>query len=62
MCKNTGQPGFDPTFKKPGKGHRVCNPFRTIRFLYPNPHGSNPNPIDPTHLSGLSIELTEIYD
>ena len=33
MCKNTGQPGFDPTFKRPGKGHRLCNSFRTTRFL-----------------------------
>ena len=53
MCKNTSQPGFDPTLKRPGKGHRLCNPFRTTRFFYPNsfdpnPHGSNPNPIDPT--------------
>ena len=33
MCKNTSQPGFDPTLKRPGKGHRLYNPFRTTRFL-----------------------------
>ena len=33
MCKNTGQPSFDPTLKKPGKGHRLCNPFRTTGFF-----------------------------
>ena len=48
-----GQPGFDPTLKRPGMGHRLCNPFRTTRFFYPNPHGSNPNPIDLTRLPGL---------
>ena len=58
MCKNTGQPSFDPTLKRPGKGHRLCNLFRMTRFFDPNPfdpnpHGSNPNPIDPTRLLGL---------
>jgi hypothetical protein len=53
-----GQPGFDPTLKRQGMGHRLCNPFRTTRFFDPNPfdpnpHGSNPNPIDPTRLPGL---------
>ena len=33
MCKNMGQPGFDPTLKRPGMGHRLCNPFRTTRFF-----------------------------
>ena len=33
MCKNTGQPGFDPTLKRLGKGHRLCNPFRKTCFF-----------------------------
>ena len=33
MYKNTGQPGFDLTLKRPGKGHRLCNPFRTTCFF-----------------------------
>ena len=33
MCKNTGQPGFDLTLKRPDKGQRLCNSFKTIRFL-----------------------------
>ena len=34
MYKNTGQPGLEPTFKIPGKGCRLCNPFRTTRFFF----------------------------
>ena len=61
MCKNTGQPDFDPTLKRLGKGHRLCNPFRTIPFFYSNPHESNPNPIDLTHLPGLCLLLIWYY-
>ena len=60
MCKNMGQPGFDPTLKRPGMGHRLCNSFRMTRFFDPNPHGSNPNPIDPTRLPGI-MEINIIY-
>ena len=62
MCKNTGQLSFDPTLKRSGKGHRLCNPFRTAPFFYPNPfdpnpHESNLNPIDPTRLLGLGLNI-----
>ena len=33
MCKNTGQPSFDPTLKRPDKDHRLCNLFKTIYFF-----------------------------
>ena len=33
MCKNTSQLGFNLTLKRLDKGHRLCNPFRTIHFL-----------------------------
>ena len=33
MCKNTSQPSFDPTLKRPGMGHRLRSPFRTNRFV-----------------------------
>ena len=33
MCKNMGQPGFDPILKRPNMGHRLCNPFKSTPFL-----------------------------
>ena len=44
MYKNTGQPGLEPTFKIPGKGCRLCNPFRTTRFFLPKPVWAEPKP------------------
>ena len=48
MCKNTSQPGFDLTLKRPSKGHRLCNPFRTTRLgqpvFLPEPTWVEPEP------------------
>ena len=41
MFKNTGYTKLTRPENILGKGHRVCNPFRTTRFL-PEPNRPNP--------------------